>query len=188
MRALYRDAKPFMADMRKTLLYTFLCIWLLAPLDALARDDATPLDAVFACSAISDNAERLACYDRTVGAVQSATTSGRVVTIDREQVETLRRESFGLSLPSVLTLFARSDSENAIELNELSFAVQEIVAHPDGRHTFVMSNGQRWSQLEPDRPRNVRTGDNVTIRRAALGSYMLFGERGVTGYRVRRTN
>ncbi|MGQ0533300.1 MAG: hypothetical protein ACT4OF_11510 [Caulobacteraceae bacterium] len=154
---------------------------------AAQTEPESPLAPVFACSDIANDQDRLACFDRVVREVRQATSDGRLVTVDRAQAETLRRESFGLSLPSVFSLFSRSEDADSA-LDEISYSVEEIVTYADGRHTFVMSNGQRWAQVEPDRTRNVRTGDEVTVRRAALGSYMLVGSRGGQGHRVRRVN
>jgi len=147
----------------------------------------TPLAPVFACADIASDQERLACYDRAVGEVRQATSAGRIVAVDREQAETLRRESFGLMLPSVFSLFSRPDGEED-SLDSNTYSVAQILAHVDGRHTFVMGNGQRWTQVEPERSRNIRTGDDVTVRRAAAGSFMMIGTRGGSAHRVRRVN
>jgi hypothetical protein len=50
---------------------------------------------------------------------------------------------------------------------------------------LVLENGQTWRLIEPD-PR-VRPGDAVTIKRAALGSYLLLTPSR-RSYRIERTN
>ncbi|UPT62036.1 MAG: hypothetical protein M0D54_16880 [Hyphomonadaceae bacterium JAD_PAG50586_4] len=50
------------------------------------------LTDAFQCAEIQDDAQRLACYDSAVGRLRTAQTQGQIVTIDREQAETLDRE------------------------------------------------------------------------------------------------
>lgn len=157
------------------------CAW------AQQQETAAPLEPVFACVDIADDAARLACYDQAVRNVRSAANEGRVVAVDREQVETLRRDSFGLSLPSIASLLPRRNSESDA-LDEVALQVQSVSRYMDGRHVFEMSNGQQWVQIEPARARNIREGDTITIRRAALGSFMMVGARGGAAHRVRRMN
>src|SRR5579864_7763283 len=47
------------------------------------------------CRKLSDSAERLACYDKAAAAMASATTSGDLVALDREQRRAARRQAFG---------------------------------------------------------------------------------------------
>lgn len=146
-----------------------------------------PLVGVYACAATENDAERLACYDAAVGRMRQAETEGQFVAVDRQQVEAMRRESFGFALPNVANLFSRGGGGEEA-LDRLEFQVERVSARADGRHIFVMSDGQRWSQVEPRSASNVRAGDTVTVRRAALGSYMLSPERGGAAHRVRREN
>jgi hypothetical protein len=144
-----------------------------------------PVAEVYACAGIEEDAARLACYDGAVGRMRQAESQGQFVAVDREQVQVMRRESFGLSLPNIANLFSRGDDD---QVTQLEFQIARVIPRPDGRHVFVMSDGQRWSQIEPRRTSNVRVGDTVTVRRAALGSFMLSSERGGGAHRVRREN
>jgi hypothetical protein len=49
--------------------------------------------------------------------------------------------------------------------------VARISADLHGNVSVILDNGQTWSVREPD-PR-LQSGDTVTIRQAALGSYLL---------------
>lgn len=151
------------------------------------QNQPDPLTPVFACAEVSGDTERLACYDRAVREVRQAANEGRFVAVDRAQVETMRRDSFGFNLPSIASLIPRLSSGDEA-LDELALEVQGVSTHPDGRHTFEMANGQRWTQIEPRSARNVRAGDAVTVRRASLGSYMMSSSRGGAAHRVRRVN
>lgn len=147
---------------------------------------AQPLGEVFACADLPGEAARLQCYDAAVGRLRNAEAQGRVVAVDREQVATLERESFGFNLPSMSSLFGqRTPAADRERLDRIEMQVERVVALANGRHRFVMSNGQTWVQIEPRSASNVDPGDNIAIRRSALGSYMLSPEHGAA-HRVRR--
>ena len=67
--------------------------------------------AVLDCKSVADAAERLACYDRTVGAMAAARETKDLVIADRETMREARKGLFGLSLPSI-KLFGGGDSED----------------------------------------------------------------------------
>ena len=149
---------------------------------------ATPevLSGVYSCTEIVDAAARLTCFDAAVGRLRAAETQGQVVAVDRSRVETMQRESFGFNLPQLSRLLPRLGGGGDDPLASVEAQVERIIGRPDGRHVFVLADGQRWAQLESVSARNVRPGDTVTIRRAALGSYMLSSSRGGAAHRVRR--
>ena len=146
--------------------------------------DQGPLADVYACADITADADRLTCYDNAVGRVREAQTQGQFVAVDRNQVQAMRRESFGFSLPNLANLLSsRGNGDEDVDRVELQ--VERVIAHGDGRSTFVMSDGQRWVQVDTRRS-NVQAGDTVVVRRAALGSFMLLPERSRAALRVRR--
>lgn len=143
------------------------------------------LTDVYACAATTDNTARLACYDAAVGRLRSAEQEGRVVAVDREQVANLERDAFGFSLPSISGLLRGERNTEAVA--NIDMQVERIARLGDGRSRFIMTNGQTWAQIEPQSTSNVRPGDTITIRRAALGSFVLSPVRGAL-HRVRRVN
>lgn len=155
-----------------------------APASAQQENSPTALRDVYACASITDEAQRLACYDAAVGRLQQAESQGRVVTVDSDQVATLERESFGFSLPSIGTLLRRNQNA-APPVERVEMEVARVVSHLDGTHSFVMTNGQVWTQIEPMSASNVEAGDSIAIRRASFGSFMLSPEHG-RAHRVRR--
>jgi hypothetical protein len=150
------------------------------------------LGRVYACASIADPDARLACYDQAVGALRSAEEAGSFVSVDRIQVQELEREAFGFSLPSLPRLFGGRDGDDpaegapAMNVDEVQMVVTRISVRGDGRAVFTMDNGQRWTQVQSERVRNLREGDSVTIRRASLGSFFMAPDDGGAGYRVRR--
>lgn len=141
------------------------------------------LASAYRCTEIQEDASRLACYDQAIGRLRQAESQGQIVAIDRERAADLRRESFGFNLPNLARLIPGGDSEVA----RIEMQVDRIDELAFGRHSFVMSNGQIWTQVEPRNVTNIRPGDTVTVRQAALGSFMLSARHGA-GYRVRRQN
>lgn len=141
---------------------------------------ATALQSVADCRKVTDNAARLACYDKAAATLDEAEAKGQVVVIDREQVKAVRRQSFGLTLPA-FTLFnrgaAKEDQLDRITV-ELEKAYQEA-----GRHWIMISTeGVVWAQTD-DEPINnePHKGSMVAIRNAALGSFFcnVDGQRAV---------
>jgi hypothetical protein len=143
------------------------------------------LTDVYACGQIQDDAQRLQCYDNAVGRLRQAETQGQVVAVDRAQADEIERDSFGFHLPSLARLLPNLEGSDR-EIDNIQMTVASVRASPTGYHTFEMENGQIWTQVEPQRARNVRPGDTVTIERAALGSFRLISSRGGAGHRVRR--
>ncbi|MGE0532119.1 MAG: hypothetical protein AB7G40_14515 [Hyphomonadaceae bacterium] len=149
------------------------------------QGQSQPLSEVFSCAELTDPAARLQCYDAAVGRLRSAESEGRIVAVDREQVAALERDSFGFNLPSMGALFGRRASPDAERIERVEAQVDRIVSLANGRHRFVLSNGQTWVQIEARSTSNVDVGDSIAIRRSALGSYMLSPEHGAA-HRVRR--
>lgn len=147
------------------------------------------LTRAYACIELQEDAARLACYDEAVGRLREAQSAGQVVAVDRAQAEAIERDSFGFPLPSLSRLMPRLGRDGEHEaLADLQVQVERVADSFSGRHSFIMSNGQVWTQTDPQRTGNVRPGDTVTIRRGAMGSFMLVSSRGGAAHRVRREN
>lgn len=154
---------------------------------AIAQTESAPpqvLAGVYACANLAGEAERLACYDEAVGRLQQAESQGRIVAVDRDQVATIERDSFGFRLPSIASILRRGQPEQD-QIERVETQVVRVVTYINGRHSFVMANGQTWTQIEAQSASNVDEGDTIVIRRAALGSYMLSPQHG-RAHRVRR--
>ena len=171
------------------------CGWVLAALWAMStaavaeEANTTPpaaLSDVYACARIADGPQRLACYDRTVGRLQQAQSAGDLVAVDRRGAETLQREAFGFSLPSLPHLFGHRGDRGDRSMDELALDVASVHIRADQRAAFTMTNGQVWTQADRESVRRIRTGTHVTIRRAAFGSFLMSSDNGGPAIRVRR--
>jgi len=87
--------------------------------------------------------------------------------------------NFGLSLHQLKATPAAKGPEQIKSV--VSRMTQDRLNNVD----LLLDNGQTWRLIEPD-PR-VRPGDAVTIKRAALGSYLLLTPSR-RSYRIERTN
>ncbi len=151
------------------------------------------IQKVYACSTVTDDTARLACFDAAVGALKSAETTGQFAAVDAAGVRQLEREAFGFSLPSLprLTLpsFGRGDGPAAAAAQESTAELALTISRRgslDGRPSFVMSNGQIWVLVGTDDNRLARAGAAVTIQRGAVGSYLMKVPAGGAAVRVRR--
>jgi hypothetical protein len=149
------------------------------------------------CTGIASDAERLACYDKafgrgTVAAGTSAgapvattagaatATAGAVAAVD--PAEKARRE-FGLSEEGKRSLEENKTVATAPE--SITAAIKSATRKPTGEQVFVLDNGQVWVESESNTPARVKTGDVVTVRKGALGSYLLVTPKKVATH-VRR--
>ena len=170
-----------------------LCITILATGIASAgamANEPKPIstEAIYACAEISDNVERLACFDETVGTFQAAEKAGEVTTISRAEVEELEKESFGFSIPSlpknVLPKFGNSDKD---QVEKVEFAVTKIQRVQNDKLRVTLENGQIWQQTDDRRITYSRKlgVESAEIKRAALGSFKMKLDGG-RAFRARR--
>jgi hypothetical protein len=157
-----------------------------APGTAALADGAADLAR---CAAITTSDERLACYDALCAGIVAA--EQRLACYDalanpkgsvsqaapadaaRPKSSASDAESFGLSrqLPS---------TPQGPEM--IKARVTQVTVDRLGNVLMSLDNGQSWTFNDPDAL--FRPGDSVTIRRAALGSFLL--RVGRHSYRARR--
>ena len=151
---------------------------------ALAQE-AEPVSTatVYACADIDGDAERLACYDDAVGRLRSAEESGDVVSVTREEVENVKRESFGFSLPT-LPKFSFGDDD---DLDSVMAGVERVTKNSRGEVVVYLDNNQVWQQTDDKRVYVSRrvTFETAEVRKAAFGSFMMKLDDGVL-FRVER--
>jgi hypothetical protein len=142
--------------------------WLIACVTAATLAGAVhagPLPgSVLDCQKETDDARRLACFDREV----------------RRHAGT-PEQRFGLrphQAPPAAPGEAPVSHENDDELQNITAKVTAISRRPHGEGVLTLDNGQVWVQAQAGAQLRVRVGDEVTIRSAALGSFLLSGPRG----------
>jgi hypothetical protein len=128
-------------------------------------------EAARQCTGVSDDRARLACYD---GIFSKPATAGRdspPAVPAPAAAASSPQDDFGLSD----TAKRARDPEKAKELMPQSIAekVASVGRRPTGELVVTLDNGQVWAQIEPNTMARLSAGDTVTIRKAALGSYLL---------------
>jgi hypothetical protein len=154
---------------------------MLAPLLALAipvaaaqpsaKARAAVLDGVARCRALTDSAERLACYDQAVGALDEAEKKGDVVVVDRAQVHEAKRQTFGFNI-NLGPIFDRGGKVDKVE--ELTTSVASARQNPEGRWIVTTAEGQVWRQTDGEQLfEDPHGGDKVKFHKGALGSFFM---------------
>lgn len=152
-----------------------------------ARPDS--FQALVDCRAITDSAERLACYDVRVAALEAAEKNRQVAIVDRAQIRQARRSLFGLVLPHIAIFDGTGrDREEAAEFTEIESTIKTARQDPNGRWVVSLEDGARWFQID-NRDLSIppRPGQKIRIRAAAMGSF-LANINGQIAIRMERRN
>lgn len=127
---------------------------------------AGPEDASHACATIVGSSERLACYDKAFPPVDGAVTA---------QSETEKRQKaageFGLNRQQLLS---RDPERREYTPDQIEAKVVKVVENASGQRVLTLDNGQSWLLTEVTSRGRLSDGDTVSIRSAALGSFLLF--------------
>jgi hypothetical protein len=135
------------------------------------------------CRKLTDDAARLACYDKASASLDQAEQKGDIVVVDREQARKVRRQAFGFSLPSI-SLFEKGETQE--ELENVTGEVAVASVNGAGKWTIRLTDGAVWVQVDNNElHRTPKPGNPVKIRQASLGSFMMSINNG-GGFRVRR--
>jgi hypothetical protein len=135
---------------------------------AAAAAAAQPVPpALEACTHISAEGERLACFDREMSALSKVATAGAGATpLTPEQ-------KLGLSPEGVRKLETRQGMPADKSRQELTARLTSVARNPAGREVFTLDNGQVWRQAESRARFEAHAGEAVKITPGALGSFWL---------------
>jgi hypothetical protein len=155
-------------------------------LAAAAADAVAPnpvADDVQRCRGVTLDADRLACYDRTIAVFAAAREKRELVVVDRTEVRKARRSLFGFTLPS-FRIFGGGNDDEREQIKQVDSTVTS--ASPAGYNQFalVLADGSVWQTTEASSSFRPRAGDKITVRRTAFG-YSAKSGYGVAS--VRRT-
>ena len=67
----------------------------------------------------------------------------------------------------------KQEEEERRAAEQLTARVTELSTLPHGELLLTLENGQVWQQKPGDRAMRVKVGDEVTIKRGSLGSFLL---------------
>jgi hypothetical protein len=143
-----------------------LLAWMMTLTAAYAAAAELP-EALKPCPAIRRDAERLACFDRAVAAIETGETAA---------TSTSPESLFG-SNADVTQSSAKSDSKHD-ELKQISGSVAYAHRTDDGMIVITLDNGQVWRQQDANVTLIVEPGDPVTVVRASMGTFRITDKRG----------
>ena len=141
--------------------------------------------SVLECKSATDDKARLACFDQSIESLDQARQRNDILIVTKEEVREARRGLFGISLPKIRLFGSGNEDEGAPEeLNEISSTIAAVGRGQRGL-VLKLADGAVWEQTDKVYLGDVQEGDPITIKRAALGSYMA-KIRGSRGARVKR--
>ena len=147
------------------------------------------MEGLKTCQQIADNDARLACFDKAVGSIVTASDAGEVRVVDEQEVEKTRRSLFGFSLPDIGLFGGGDDSEEGKkQRNLLETTITSVHYAKQDEIFFVTEEGATWRiSNAPSRLRKIEAGQPVVFKRASMGSFFIRvnGQLGVKGRRVR---
>jgi hypothetical protein len=172
--------------------YGFMAAALIVVAAAAAAKPAQPaptrpeaFEALVKCRAIAEDSARLRCFDQASAAMEQAAARRDLVIVDRAQVRQTRRTLFGLELPR-LPFFGGGDDDKAEEVTSIDGVVASAFQNGNGQWVVRLEDGGTWAQID-DKPIAIwpSRGNKVTVKRAAMGSYMM-RINGQPGVRAKR--
>lgn len=155
-----------------------------SPAGAAGGSRAAVVQKLVDCRKLTDNAQRLACYDAAAAAFDQAEVKGDVVVVDREQAREVRRQAFGFQLPSI-SIFARGEATE--DLDNSDGVIAAVRQDSGGRWTVRLEDGAVWASNGPEQLfKTPKAGMKVRLRKASLGSYLMMidNQGGFKAHRV----
>jgi hypothetical protein len=148
-----------------------------------------PLPAAFIeldrCRRVEDAAVRLTCFDAASLALNRALVANELHIVDNVQIKAAKSSLFGLSVPNLGVFGDNGDGKTDDRLDELMGTVKSCRNTPDG-WWVTLEDGTTWRQNDTVTSGiDPRPGQQVVIKRGALGSYRLMLNRNI-GFKVRR--
>ena len=151
------------------------------------------------CRSIAGDDARLVCYDaladKQAQSVSTPEPDGQSPATAAIAAAAAPPAPAALPPPSPEELFGRNavQSDDAVRsaggvgrLEEITATLAGVHVAPYGKLVLMLDNGQVWSQIDTT-TLDVKNGDEVRIRRASLGSYLLTPADSNRAIRVRRS-
>lgn len=147
-------------------------------------DRAAVVQKLTDCRKITDNGQRLACYDAAAAAFDQAEAKGDVVVVDREQARKVRKQAFGFQLPSI-SIFERGEANE--DLDNTDAVLASARQDRTGAWIIQLEDGAVWASNGAEQLfKTPKPGMKVRIRKASLGSYLMMidNQGGFKAHRV----
>jgi len=146
---------------------------------ASAADRQAPraeiFDDLLKCRGLTDDQQRLACFDRQVAAMDSAAQRDEVVVLDKSELTKTRKTLFGFAFPKLPFLGGDDDKDEAREeegVSHIEAVIGSVRSLGYGKWQITLEDGAQWMTTEAITFRDPKPGNKIEIKRAAMGSYM----------------
>jgi cell pole-organizing protein PopZ len=154
-----------------------LCCLLAFHSSALFAAAADPLSDMRACATQTDDARRLACYDATMRGESSTPTT--VASAAAAVAAPTAEEKFGYRGDVAREQLEQEEKKTqSAQLEQLVTQIKAVSWQPLGEFVVTLDNDQVWAQKRPESSVKPKVGDPVTIKPAALGSFLLVTKSG----------
>ena len=120
-----------------------------------------------ACAAQSDDAHRLACYDREIGRLIAKEPHAAAVAPAKAPAP---EASFGARGSEVAR---KQEQASPPQPGNLTAKIAKVDQRPRGERVMTLDNGQVWVERSAASFFPVKVGDQITIQAGTLGSYRL---------------
>lgn len=135
--------------------------------EAIAQQVSQPMAALQQCRTITIAADRLACFDTAVAALDSSVRANELVIVDRESLKRERRRQFGREIKTDPT-FTAAQLPEPTELKGKILAVRSASRFL----TITIEGGGIWRTTEQGLVA-PNVGDSAVVSKGALGSYFI---------------
>ena len=137
---------------------------------APATSTPNEISAFAACRAIAEADRRLACYDSASQKLEQAIAAKELTVVSRSDVKRARRSLFGFGVPNIPFLGGGGDEAD----KQITAKLASVRSLGYGKFQFRLEDGAVWETTEPvGEGESPSRGQNVTIKRGALGNYFI---------------
>lgn len=154
--------------------------------------------SVAACADEKDSLARLVCFDREVAKFTQPAASVAptqvvppmtapptpIVVTTQPSSPSPDADDFGMNVAIARQREGGRNAPTSVS-KEMHAVVAKVSTKPYGEVVLELDNGQVWEQPEVTSTFIIKAGENVVIRQAKLGSFLLRADSGATA-RVRR--
>ncbi|RVU39929.1 hypothetical protein EOE67_08440 [Rheinheimera riviphila] len=144
------------------------------------------------CQQISDEEQRLSCFDQIVSQLDNPVQQQAVATTTVNPVVTTTATKTPVIQPpqatpkqEIAAEFGLKKPRPDAEIEEISSVVKTVAQDLRKKLLITLENGQQWRQLDQEYL-NIQAGDRCVVKRGAIGSFLLGIEGTKKKIRVRR--
>lgn len=160
------------------LIGVFLCLTTASASAAPQRQQPRPeiFTDLLQCRSIAQDAERLACFDRQVGAIDAAAQRDEVVVLDKSELNKTRKTLFGFSFPKLPFLGSGEEDDSGEAkvdgVDQIEAVITSVRSLGYGKWQIGLEDGAVWATTEAISARDPKVGQKIELKRAAMGSFM----------------